>query len=178
VEEELSGATQLLSLAEPRDFLDPELPITAGGVPLGAPGPELFVAGGGAREPAVDAVHRALAMIAQGRWPPAWNALAGLPARARTDGGRDITLLMGYAAYKALDLERARDLLSPLAEDPAYASRRPAAAYYVGRALYGTGSFREGLAKLEEFRRAYPALAREAIETRLPPSRDEKAMGD
>ncbi len=164
---ELADAEQLFALAEPRDFLDPELPIAFGGVPLATLAPEQFAVPREEGLSAVEAVRAGMKSLAEGRWQAAWSSLAGLPDRADTPEGRDLTLLMAYAAYKAVELERAGRLLEKLAEDAAYVARRPTVTYYRGRVHYGLGLFRDGLAELDGLRRSHPAIVKEAIDTRL-----------
>jgi tetratricopeptide (TPR) repeat protein len=165
----LLDAEQRYALCEPRDYLDPELPVTEGGAPLAKPTAAAFVADTDAeRDAALESYGEALGLLAEGRFPPAYDILAELPERADSDAGRDISYMIAYAAYKSVDLDKARDLLDDLIEaDDTFLTRRPAARYYLGRSLYGMGSFREGLEHLDRFRRDHPSLAREAVDKRL-----------
>ena len=46
---------------------------------------------------------------------------------------------------------RLPDELKPLADDPAYVARRPAALYYLGRAYYANLNFRKSVDALERY---------------------------
>jgi spermidine synthase len=154
------------------DFADPELVVTAGSAgPLPSPSPDLFAGGDEAgRREAARELTEAYRLVAGGRWHAAWQAFARLPDRTGDDRGRDIDLIAAYAAYKALDLEPARDLLSPLYGDESYSARRPAVSYYMGRASYGVGAFRDGTRALARFVDRHPDLVDEVLSRRLPSS--------
>src|SRR5690606_4102820 len=98
---------RVLALSASVDHADPELVVTAGGPPLSPPSPTHF-AEDGDRGAAV--LAEAYPLIAGGRWDQAARLTADLPPRAATDAGRDVSLLVAYLAYKALDLGRARGL--------------------------------------------------------------------
>ena len=166
-------AARLLRLSEPVDFADPELVVTAGGAgPLPAPAAALFADGDESRRRAAVAdLTEAYRLLADGRWTAAWSLFDSLPARAGDDAGRDIDLVAGYAAYKAIDMAPARDLLRPLYDDESASARRPAVSYYMGRASYGLGAFRDGTRALERFVDRSPELADEVLAKRLPPRR-------
>jgi spermidine synthase len=153
---------RLRALSRPRDFRDPELPFVAGGPPLPEPSPALFADPGRAGT-GVSALERAYPLVAEGQWARAYRRLRELPERADSDDGRDISLLLGYLAYKSVALEEARRILEALAQRPSFVTRRPATLYYLGRTLYGVGAFRQGLAALERFAKEHPAQAAEAI---------------
>ncbi len=161
---------RVLRLSDPVDYSDPELVVTAGdGGPLPAPAASLFRRGDPARRNAAAAdVAESYRLLADGRWLPAWRLLERLPARASDEAGRDLDLVAAYAAYKALDLDAARELLGPLYDSPDFGARRPAASYYMGRASYGLGAFRDGARALERFAVEQPDLADQVIADRLP----------
>ena len=165
-----AGVARLMRLSDPVDFNDPELVVTAGGAgPLPAPSPALFARGGDERRRAATAdLTEAYRLLADGRWLAAWTVFDRLPGRAATDAGRDVDLAVAYAAYKSLELARARDLLSALQDDASYGARRPAVSYYMGRASYGLGAFRDGADALERFAGQHPRLADEVLAKRLP----------
>jgi spermidine synthase len=166
-----AAVARLMRLSDPVDFNDPELVVTAGDAgPLPAPSPDLFARGGDERDAAAD-LTEAYRLLAEGRWLAAWTVFDRLPARAATDGGRDVDLAVAYAAYKSLELARARDLLADLQDRAAYSARRPAVAYYSGRASYGLGAFRDGADALERFADQHPRLADEVLAKRLPSRR-------
>jgi spermidine synthase len=155
---------RVLALAEARDFLDPELPITESGPGLPRPHPGLFAK---PSELAAERLTQGYALFAEGRWAAGWDTLRALPARSPDSDGSDVSLLMAYFAYKALDLDIARKLLTPLAEHPQYRARRPSVIYYLGRSHFGLGHFRDGIELLEEFGEKWPELADRCIADRL-----------
>ncbi len=155
---------RVLGLATPADYLDPEFPITEGGTTLPKPAPELFQRNGGR---ATERLQEGYQLFAKARWSAGWQALRSLPARTDTAGGRDVTLLMGYMAYKSLDLDEARKLLTPLAEHSEYQASRPSVDYYLGRAHFGLGHFRDAVEFLEEFAERWPEMADRCIASRL-----------
>ena len=163
---------RIARLSDPVDFHDPELVVTAGGGgPLPTPGPQLFRTGNPARaRAAADKLAAAYALIADGRWPAAWQKLSTLPPRTADAAGRDVDLVAGYAAYKSVThMVQARRLLRPLYDDPDTSERRPAVSYYLGRTNYGLGAFRDGVRALERFADTQPALVDEVLDRRLPP---------
>jgi hypothetical protein len=166
----VAAVARLMRLSDPVDFNDPELVVTAGGAgPLPAPTPDLFARGGDERRRAAAAdLAEGYRLLAEGRWLPAWTVFDRLPGRAATDAGRDVDLAVAYAAYKSLELVRARDLFAALDGDAAYRARRPAVSYYLGRASYGLGAFRDGASALERFADRHPRLADEVLAKRLP----------
>jgi hypothetical protein len=170
-EDHVDRMGRLIRLTDPVDFGDPEIVVTAGdGGPLPSPSPALFRHGDPARRrAAADDLAEAYRMLAEGRWLPAWSRFERLPARTRDDAGRDVDLAAGYAAYKALELVRARELLRPLYDHPTATRRRPATSYYMGRAAFGLGSFGDGVRALDRFLAERPDLAAEVLATRLPP---------
>jgi spermidine synthase len=158
---ELDALAAVISLTRRRTFDDPELPIASADDPMPLPGPELFAADGDAAALRLTDVY---GLVAAGRWDDAWASARELPARADDDGGRDVTLLMGYVAFKALAFPSARTLLKPLARDDAYTRRRPAAVYYAGRVAYGMGKFRDGVDLLLRFGVGWPEVAAGLVE--------------
>ncbi len=166
----VAGVARLMRLSDAVDFGDPELVVTAGGAgPLPPPAAGLFARGSDERRRAAAAdLTEAYRLLAEGRWLPAWALFDRLPERAAIDAGRDVDLVAAYAAYKSLELARARDLLSALYDDESYSARRPAVSYYMGRASYGLGAFRDGVVALERFADRHPRLADEVLAKRLP----------
>ena len=165
--------TLLLRLFEPVDYRDPELVVTAGGGgPLPGPAPGLFA--GAAREPgrartAAAQLAEGYRLIAEGRWAAAQERLGALPRRADTPAGRDVNLVVAYAAYKSVTyMVIGRRALLRLYQQPGFADRRPAVDYYLGRASYGVGAFRDGLHAMARFVDQHPALAHEVLGRRLP----------
>jgi spermidine synthase len=137
--------TTIHALARMRDFADPELPLDAAGPPLGpaSPSPE---------------VAEARKLVGEGRWEPAYKILSSQPIPPDTDDGRDLQLLYGFVLYKTIRLDDAANILQPLVDDAAYARKRPASIYYLGRVYYGDGKFQKGAALLERFAKDHAGL--------------------
>ncbi len=81
------------------------------------------------------------ALMAMRKWPENWI----------DQGGKDLELLLGYLLYKADLDDEAVDRLKPLADDQAYAARRPAVLYYLARAEYGNGIFEASVRNTERY---------------------------
>ena len=158
---------QLLELTRRRLFADPELSIVAAGAPLAPISTLAFMGTNEEKTRGTHALKSAYPLIATGQWRKAYQAIRALPMRSPTDAGRDITLLLGYLAYKATRFRRAENLLRLLAKEPEHIERRPAILYYLGRVQYGRGRFRHGVATLAEFIEKFPQLAKQAIDNRL-----------
>ena len=158
---------RLIELARPRSFGDPELSIVASGPTLPDITPALFEGTSAERTAGVSAVLAAYPFFASGEWGKAYRAIRSVPTRAETADGRDISLLLGYLAYKATRFRRAEKVLAPLVDDPQALERRPAALYFLGRARFGRGHFRSGVNSLAEFAERFPELADETIRKRL-----------
>ncbi len=155
---------RVLALAEMRDFLDPELSITEGGPKLPTPSAELFKK---PNEAAAVRLREGYQLYSEARWSAGWDALKALPRRSEDSAGSDVTLLMAYFAYKSLELDKARKLLEPLAEDQRYRARRPGLVYYLARAHFGLGHFRDGIQLLEDFARRWPEVADQCIASKI-----------
>jgi hypothetical protein len=76
------------------------------------------------------------------------------PERYFDEGGADLELLLGYLLYKVERHDDAADRLKPLADDAAYAARRPAVLYYLARAEYGNGMFEPAVRNMERYLQA------------------------
>jgi outer membrane protein assembly factor BamD (BamD/ComL family) len=105
-------------------------------------------------------LRRAQDHVASRRWGEAWAELRELPRRQKSDAGRDVSLLVGFAAYKNAQILEARRVLDPLANDEAYARRRPAALYYAGRAAWAAGSYAAAVDRFARFAELMPVEAR------------------
>jgi len=156
----------LIELAKPVEYLDPELPITAGSTPLAPPSPVLFVGDAAIQAEGVAKIRTAFGHLAEGDWQRAWSAVATIPKLAAGDDATDIVFLRGYLAYKAVKLPRARSILGRL-DSEEFFRRRPAARYYLARVLLGLGKFAEGTEHMTRFIADHPDLARQAAESRL-----------
>ena len=88
--DQVSRLERVARLSDPVDFHDPELVVTAGGAgPLPTPRPELFRTHDAARaRAAAEHLAAAYALIADGRWPAAWQKLSDLPPRTRDQAGQ------------------------------------------------------------------------------------------
>ena len=84
-------------------------------------------------------------------WAHALMAMRKWPERYIQEGGLDLQLLTGYLMYKADLDDVACDRLKPLVDDAAYAARRPATLYYLGRAEYGAGLFAASVRNMDRY---------------------------
>jgi hypothetical protein len=65
--------------------------------------------------------------------------------------GKDFSLLTGFLDYKAEFYGDAVDELKPLADDSAYAAKRPELLYYLGRSYFANASCAKAVAALERY---------------------------
>jgi spermidine synthase len=65
--------------------------------------------------------------------------------------GKDFSLLTGFLDYKAEFYGDAIDELKPLADDAAYAAKRPELLYYLGRSYFANASCAKAVAALERY---------------------------
>jgi hypothetical protein len=84
--------------------------------------------------------------LALGRWP----------GQRIDEAGPDLSLLVGYLLYKTEMEDDAVDRLKPLAADPAYVRRRPAALYYLARSYYGEAFYQAGAREMNRYLDALP----------------------
>jgi len=84
-------------------------------------------------------------------WAHALMYMKTWPERYIEEGGLDLQLLVGYLMYKADLDDVACDRLKPLADDPAFAARRPSVLYYLARAEYGNGLFEAAVRNMERY---------------------------
>jgi spermidine synthase len=95
-------------------------------------------------------------------WAHALMAMKKWPETYIEDGGRDLQLLVGYLMYKADLDDVAGDRLKPLADDAAFAARRPSVYYYLARAEYGNGLFEAAVRNMDRYLDATAPPARPA----------------
>jgi hypothetical protein len=84
-------------------------------------------------------------------WAHALMAMRSWPESYIDEGGRDLQLLLGYLMYKADLDDVACDRLKPLADDAAFAARRPSVLYYLARAEYGAGLFEAAVRNMDRY---------------------------
>ena len=81
------------------------------------------------------------------------------PSSYIDEGGRDLQLLLGYLDVQGRSRRRRLDRLKPLADDAAFAKRRPAVLYYLARAEYGAGLFEAAVRNMDNYLDAITAPA-------------------
>ncbi len=86
------------------------------------------------------------------------------------EAGKDFNLLWGFLDYKCQHFHQAVKILEPLWGDAAYAKKRPALLYYLGRAFYGNADYRKGVKALEQ----WIAYRRKAGKPIAPPKAEER----
>ncbi|MES1206934.1 MAG: fused MFS/spermidine synthase [Pseudomonadota bacterium] len=112
---------------------------------------------------AVEEYPQVMAAVEARRYATAYKLLEKWPETLWTGLGQDFSLLEGFLDYKAEQYVDAVEELKPLAEDRAYAARRPEVFYYLGRAHYANASYTKAVAALENFIDGQTALARPTL---------------
>ena len=152
----------MLGLLRPRDGDDPEAPLAPGG--LDPPKlkkslrPEQVLE----RTRQYEEVERELRTRT---WATGLKILRGWPEE-EVVADPDLRLLFAFLLYKVQFHLAAVDHFKALAADPAYAARRPALRYYLGRIDYGAGDYYRALGHLEAYIAAAP---RDAERLAAPP---------
>jgi spermidine synthase len=100
------------------------------------------------------------AEVAARRYVTAYKILDKWPEALWTGLGQDFSLLEGFLDYKAEQYVDAVEELKSLAENEAFAARRPEIFYYLGRAHYANASYNKAVLALERFIVGQTALAR------------------
>ena len=162
---EADHARLLLDLVATREDRDPEIPLAPDGRP-----------GAARRSPPSSPPRRPSASPRESRTSIRGAGLAGAsatppPTRSWRTGprscgaglGKDFALLSGFLDYKAEFYADAIDELKPLADDAAYAARRPAVLYYLGRAYYANANYGKAVDALERYIRSQTLLGRELL---------------
>ena len=155
---EAAHAQLLMDLVDTREDRDPEIAL-APEVPLQPPSPpgDLSAA---VRERVTREYPQLMALMARNRYAGAYKVLEAWPESVWGRLGQDTQLVSGFLHYKTEFYADAIDLLKPLAEDPAFVSRRPAVLYYLGRAYYANAIYGKAVAALEGFITAQRAAGR------------------
>src|SRR5262249_60955113 len=99
------------------------------------------------------------------RYATAYKILDKWPEALWTGLGKDYALLSGFLDYKAEFYTDAVDELKALADDAAYAARRPEVLYYLGRAHYANAAYTKAVDALERFVRSQRILDRPLLPT-------------
>ena len=97
------------------------------------------------------------------RYATAYKILDKWPEALWTGLGKDFALLSGFLDYKAEFYTDAVDELKVLADDAAYAARRPEVLYYLGRAHYANAAYTKAVDALERFVRSQTILDRPVL---------------
>ncbi len=84
-------------------------------------------------------------------WAHALMYMKKWPETYIEEGGHDLELLVGYLMYKADLDDVACDRVKPLADDAAFAARRPSVLYYLARAEYGNGLFEAAVRNMDRY---------------------------
>jgi hypothetical protein len=84
-------------------------------------------------------------------WAHALMYMKKWPETYIEEGGHDLELLVGYLMYKADLDDVACDRLKPLADDAAFAAKRPSVLYYLARAEYGNGLFEAAVRNMDRY---------------------------
>jgi spermidine synthase len=142
-------ARLLLQLVDTREDRDPEIPLA----PADDLQPPLVPADLLARHG--ERVRREYAeiqaLIGARRYATAYKVLEAWPEELFGRLGHDFALVSGFLHYKTEFYADAVEQLKPLAEDAAYARRRPAVLYYLGRAHYASVTYGKAVAALDRY---------------------------
>jgi spermidine synthase len=154
-------ARLLLKLVSTRMDRDPEIPLSPGEtlVPPLVPA-KLAVAHPEYVVRVADEYREVVAEVRDRRYATAYKLLDKWPEPLWTGLGQDFALLSGFLDYKAEFYADAVDELKPLADDAAYAARRPEVLYYLGRAHYANAAYSKAVDALERFVRSQRVLDR------------------
>jgi spermidine synthase len=150
--EEAHRLRLLLGLLRPRDGDDLEAPLAPGGLEPPKLSASLRPEQVLERTRQYDEIERELRTRT---WATALKILRGWPEE-EVVADPDLRLLFAFLLYKAGFHAAAIDHLKALAADPAYAARRPALRYYLGRIDYGAGEYARALGHLDAFIAAAP----------------------
>jgi len=159
---EVAHTRLLLDLVDTREDRDPEIPLAPDeGLtpPVIPPGLSPKVA---AR--IVEEYVDVAAQVKKNKYAGAFKMIEDWPEE--TWGGRlgkDFALLTGFLDYKAEFYGDAIDELKPLADDAAFAKRRPELLYYLGRSYFANANCAKAVAALERFIVLQQALGRQLL---------------
>jgi predicted membrane-bound spermidine synthase len=164
---EARRARLLLRLVATRLDRDPEIPLAPeGGLAPPVPGPKIDPAD--ARR-VIEEYPQVTAAVGVRRYATAYKILEKWPESLWTGLGQDFALLNGFLDYKAEFYVDAIDELKALAEDAAYAARRPELNYYLGRSYYANANYGKAVAALERYIAGQEALGRPLLPSSSPP---------
>jgi spermidine synthase len=161
---EAEHARLLLDLVATREDRDPEIPLAPEGdlaPPVLPPSVSAELGDRIARE-----YTQVDALVASRKYATAFKVLEQWPEKVWGKLGRDVALLSGFLDYKTAFYGDAIDELKPLAAEEAYAARRPALLYYLGRSYFANANYGLAVTTLERYVAAQRALGRAL----LPPS--------
>jgi spermidine synthase len=153
---EAAHARLLLDLVATREDRDPEIPLAPGGdlqPPVLPAGTDPALGERIARE-----YTEVEALVRLSKYATAFKVLEKWPDHVWGKMGQDFALLSGFLDYKTEFYGDAVDELKPLADDAAFAARRPATLYYLGRAYFASASYGKAVAALERYIQAQSAL--------------------
>jgi hypothetical protein len=139
----------LLDLVATREDRDPEISLAPDGE-LTAPVTSGLPADIAAR--VTEEYKDITAQIEKNKYASAFKTIEDWPEQ--TWGGKlgkDFSLLTGFLDYKAEFYGDAIDELKPLADDAAYAAKRPELLYYLGRSYFANASCAKAVAALERY---------------------------
>src|ERR1019366_3752822 len=143
----------LLELVATREDRDPEIPLAPNegddglAPPVIPPGLAPDIAAR-VREEYVDVT----AQVDKNKYASAFKIVEDWPEQTwGAKLGKDFSLLTGFLDYKAEFYGDAIDELKPLADDAAYAAKRPELLYYLGRSYFANASCAKAVAALERY---------------------------
>jgi spermidine synthase len=145
----------ILGLLRPRDSDDPEAPLAPGGLEPPKLRASLKPAEVLERTRQYEEVERELRTRT---WATGLKILRGWPEEDVV-AHPDLRFLFAFLLYKAHFHAAAVDHFKALQADAAYAARRPALRYYLGRIDYAAGDYGRALGHLEAYVAAQPADA-------------------
>ena len=145
----------ILGLLRPREHDDSEAPLAPGGLEPPRLDASLKLEQVLARTREYEEVERELRSRT---WATGLKVLRGWP-EAEVTAHPDLRFLFAFLLYKTGFHAEAVDHFKALQADPAYAARRPALRYYLGRIDYAAGEYPRSLGHLEAFIAALPADA-------------------
>jgi spermidine synthase len=167
---DVEHARLLLNLVATREDRDPELPLAPDEGLTPPVIPSNLAADVATR--VTDEYRDITAQVEKNKYASAFKIIEDWPEQ--TWGGKlgkDFSLLTGFLDYKAEFYGDAIDELKPLADDAAYAAKRPELLYYLGRSYFANASCAKAVAALERYVDLQKALGRPL----LPASAEEDA---
>jgi spermidine synthase len=164
--EEARHARLLLRLVSTRLDRDPEIALAPADGLTPPVLPDKLVARHAAR--VAEEYPDVVAAVGARRYATAYKILDKWPEELWSGLGLDFSLLEGFLDYKAEQYVDAVEELKPLAENPAFAARRPEVFYYLGRSHYANASYTKAIQALERFVVGQRALGRPLLPASEP----------